>query len=113
MKFTDRHKRDIEEFKKLLPFLHQSIHKVQLTNKPKIYHFKKSDFIMRLNGDIIEMSLANEAPIFPAPLSNIPSTNNSSPKQVISIDKAKQQCISLDFKERTEKFGNCVLELTK
>ena len=65
MKFTDRHKRDIEEFKKLLPFLHQLIHKVQLTNKPKIYHFKKTDFIMRLNGDIIEMSLANEAPIFP------------------------------------------------
>jgi hypothetical protein len=65
MKFTDRHKRDIEEFKKLLPFLHQLIHKVQLTNKPRIYHFKKSDFIMRLNGDIIEMSLANEAPIFP------------------------------------------------
>ena len=65
MKFTDRHKRDIEEFKRLLPCLHQLIHKVQLTNKPKIYHFKKSDFIMRLNGDIIEMSLANEAPIFP------------------------------------------------
>jgi hypothetical protein len=65
MKFTDRHKIDIEEFKRLLPFLHQLIHKVQLTNKPKIYHFKKSDFIMRLNGDIIEMSLANEAPIFP------------------------------------------------
>jgi hypothetical protein len=65
MKFTDRHKRDIEEFKRLLPYLHQLIHKVQLTNKPKIYHFKKSDFIIRLNGDIIEMSLANEAPIFP------------------------------------------------
>ena len=65
MKFTDRYKRDIEEFKGLLPYLHQLIHKVQLTNKPKIYHFKKSDFIMRLNGDIIEMSLANEAPIFP------------------------------------------------
>jgi hypothetical protein len=65
MKFTDRHKRDIEEFKRLLPYLHQLIHKVKLTNKPKIYHFKKSDFIMRLNGDIIEMSLANEAPIFP------------------------------------------------
>ena len=65
MKFSDRHKKDIEEFKRLLPYLHQLIHKVQLTNKPKIYHFKKSDFIMRLNGDIIEMSLANEAPIFP------------------------------------------------
>ena len=65
MKFSDRHKKDIEEFKRLLPYLHQLIHKVQLTNKPKIYHFKKSDFIMRLNGDIIEMSLVNEAPIFP------------------------------------------------
>jgi hypothetical protein len=65
MKFTDRHKKDIEEFKGLLPCLHQLIHKVKLTKKPKIYHFKKSDFIMRLNGDIIEMSLANEAPIFP------------------------------------------------
>ncbi len=65
MKFTDRQKRDIEDFKSLLPYLHQLIHKVQLTNKPKIYHFKKSDFIMRLNGDIIEMSLVNEAPIFP------------------------------------------------
>jgi hypothetical protein len=65
MRFVDRQKRDIEDFKKLLPYLNQLIHKVCLTNKPKIYHFKKSDFIMRLNGDIIEMSLAGEAPIFP------------------------------------------------
>lgn len=65
MKFIDRHKKDIEEFKRLLPYLHQLIHKVQLTNKPRVYHFNKSDFIMRLNGDIIEMSLADEAAIFP------------------------------------------------
>jgi hypothetical protein len=65
MRFRDKQKRDIEDFKKLLPYLNQLIHKVCLTNKPKIYHFKKSDFIMRLNGDIVEMSLANEAPIFP------------------------------------------------
>jgi hypothetical protein len=65
MKFSDRQKRNIQDFKKLLPYLHQLIHKVHLTNKPTIYHFKKSDFIMRLNGDIIEMSLADEAPIFP------------------------------------------------
>ncbi len=65
MKHTDANKRNVEDFKKLLPHLHQLIHKVQLTNKPKIYHLKKSDFIMRLNGDIIEMSLANEAHIFP------------------------------------------------
>ena len=65
MTFSDRQKRDIEEFKRLLPYLHQLIHKVQLTNKPKVYHFNKADFIMRLNGDIIEMSLTDEAPIFP------------------------------------------------
>ena len=65
MNLTDRQKKNVEDFKKLIPYLHQLFHKVQLTNKPKIYHLKKSDFIMRLNGDIIEMSLANEAPIFP------------------------------------------------
>ena len=65
MRFIDKQKRNIEDFKKLLPYLQKLIHKVHLTNKPKIYHFNKSDFIMRLNGDIIEMSLANEAPIFP------------------------------------------------
>jgi len=65
MKFRDRQKRDIEDFKSLLPYLHQLIHKVHLTNKPKVYHFNKADFIMRLNGDIIEMSLVDEASIFP------------------------------------------------
>jgi hypothetical protein len=34
----------------------------------------------------------------------------SSPLTMIS---AKQKCKELGFKERTEKFGNCVLELTK
>ena len=65
MRFIDKQKRNIEDFMKLLPYLQKLIHKVHLTNKPKIYHFNKSDFIMRLNGDIVEMSLANEAPIFP------------------------------------------------
>jgi hypothetical protein len=65
MRFVDKQKKDIEDFKKLLPYLHQLILKVCLTNKPKIYHFNKTDFIMRLNGDIVEMSLADEAPIFP------------------------------------------------
>jgi len=65
MRFIDKQKRNIEDFMKLLPYLQKLIHKVHLTNKPKIYHFNKSDFIMRLNGDIIEMSLADETPIFP------------------------------------------------
>ena len=43
----------------------------------------------------------------PAPVNNLP------PKQSVSIDQAKQQCKDLGFKLGTEKFGNCVLELTK
>jgi hypothetical protein len=31
----------------------------------------------------------------------------------INMEDAKAKCVSLGFKERTEKFGNCVLELTK
>lgn len=34
-------------------------------------------------------------------------------KSTISIEQAKADCTSLGFKEKTEKFGNCVLELTK
>ena len=65
MRFVDRQKRAIEDFKSLLPYLHELIHKVHLTNQAKVYHFNKADFIIRLNGDIIEMSLADEVPIFP------------------------------------------------
>lgn len=65
MRFVDRQKRNIEDFKKLLPLINQLICRVQLTNKPEKYNFKTVDFLIRLNGDIIEMSLVNEAPIFP------------------------------------------------
>jgi hypothetical protein len=34
-------------------------------------------------------------------------------KPSVSIDEAKQQCKDLGFKPGTEKFGNCVLELSK
>ena len=65
MRFSDRQKRDIEEFKQLHPLIDRLLSKVQLSNKPKVYHFNKVDFIIRLNGDIVEMALADEAPIFP------------------------------------------------
>ena len=65
MRFSDRQKRDIEDFKQLLPLIDRLLCKIKLTNKPKIYHFNNIDFIIRLNGDIIEMALADEAPIFP------------------------------------------------
>jgi len=65
MRFSDRQKRDIADFKQLLPLIDRLLSKVQLSNKPKIYHFNNADFIIRLNGDIVEMALADEAPIFP------------------------------------------------
>jgi len=65
MRFSDKQKRQIADFKQLLPLIDRLLCKIQLTNKPKIYHFNKVDFIIRLNGDIIEMALADEAPIFP------------------------------------------------
>ena len=65
MRFSDRQKRDIADFKQLHPLIDRLLSKVQLSNKPKVYHFNKVDFIIRLNGDIVEMALADEAPIFP------------------------------------------------
>ena len=65
MRFSDRQKKQIADFKELLPLIDRLLCKIQLTNKPKIYHFNKVDFIIRLNGDIVEMALADEAPIFP------------------------------------------------
>ena len=65
MRFSDRQKKDIADFKQLLPLIGRLLCKIQLTNKPKIYHFNKVDFIIRLNGDIVEMAVADEAPIFP------------------------------------------------
>ena len=65
MKFTDKQKRDIEDFKQLLPLIRKLIHKIHLTDKAKKYHFNAVDFLIRLNGDIVEMASADEAPIFP------------------------------------------------
>jgi len=65
MKFSDRQKKQIADFKQLLPLIDRLLSKIQLTNKPKIYHFNKVDFVIRLNGDIVEMALADEASIFP------------------------------------------------
>ena len=65
MKFADKQRRNIENFKELLPLIRKLLVKVHLSNKPQIYHFNNVDFLMRLNGDIIEVALADEAPIFP------------------------------------------------
>ena len=65
MRFSDKQKKQIADFKQLLPLIDRLLCKIQLTNKPKIYHFNKVDFIIRLNGDIVEMAAADEASIFP------------------------------------------------
>ena len=65
MKFADKQRRNIENFKELLPLIRKLLVKVHLSNKPQKYHFNNVDFLMRLNGDIIEVALADEAPIFP------------------------------------------------
>ena len=65
MRFSDRQKKQMADFKQLLPLIDRILAKIKLTNKPKIYHFNKVDFIIRLNGDIIEMATAEEVSIFP------------------------------------------------
>jgi hypothetical protein len=65
MNFSDKRKKDIADFKQLLPLIDRLINKIRLTNKPEKYHFNNVDFLIRLNGDIIEMSLVSEALIFP------------------------------------------------
>ena len=65
MKFADEQRRNIENFKELLPLIRKLLVKVNLSNKPQKYHFNNVDFLMRLNGDIIEIATADEAPIFP------------------------------------------------
>jgi len=45
------------------------------------------------------------------------STNISKPKEIInnqiSLSKAKKECADLGFKEKSEKFGECVMEFIK
>ena len=65
MRFSDRQKRQIADFKQLIPLIDRLLSTIQLTNKPKIYRFNNVDFIIRLNGDIVEMAAAEEASIFP------------------------------------------------
>lgn len=65
MKFSDKQRRNIESFKELLPLIRKLLIKVHLSDKPKKYHFNNVDFLMRLNGDIIEIAAGDEASIFP------------------------------------------------
>ncbi len=65
MKIKDQKKYSTEEFIELLPSLNQLINQFKLTDKIKEYDVNGTKFLIRLNKDIIEMSLAVDRPIFP------------------------------------------------
>jgi len=65
MKTEDFRKKANEDFKQILPLINKLIQQVKLTNKAQKFNINGAEFLMRLNADIIEMSLATERPIFP------------------------------------------------
>jgi hypothetical protein len=65
MKTEERRRYFNEQFKKILPSLNQLIHSVRLTDKAEKFTVNGAEFLIRLNKDIIEMSLASEKAIFP------------------------------------------------
>ena len=65
MKTEDFKRKSNEDFKEILPLINKLIHRVILANKAEKYNINGAEFLMRLNVDIIEMSLASERTIFP------------------------------------------------
>ena len=65
MKTKDFRRKSNEDFKEILPLINKLIHRVILANKAEKYNINGAEFLIRLNVDIIEMSLASERPIFP------------------------------------------------
>ena len=65
MKTEDFRRKANEDFKEILPLINKLIHQVILANKTEKYNINGAEFLMRLNVDVIEMSLASERPIFP------------------------------------------------
>ena len=65
MKTEDFRRKANEDFKEILPLINKLIHRVILANKTEKYNINGAEFLMRLNLDVIEMSLASERPIFP------------------------------------------------
>ena len=65
MKTEDFRRRANEDFKEILPLINKLIQQVKLANKAQKFNINGAEFLMRLNTDIIEISLASERPIFP------------------------------------------------
>lgn len=69
----------------------------------KIASIKNKEYIIKKHG-----KNSNEKKI----LENV-STNNSAYSVINNLDEAKLKCNELGFKYNSEKFGKCILELTK
>jgi hypothetical protein len=65
MKTEDFRKKANDDFKKILPLINKLIQQVKLANKTEKFNINGAEFLMRLNTDIIEMSLISERSIFP------------------------------------------------
>ena len=65
MKTEDLRRKANEDFKEILPLINKLIQRLHLANKAEKFSINGAEFLMRLNVDIIEMSLATESPIFP------------------------------------------------
>lgn len=63
--------------------------------------------IRRVDEERIQFSCKNLEEL------NAINSNDSSGNLKKDMNQAKQKCKDLGFKEKTEKFGSCVLELTK
>ena len=65
MKTEDYRRKANEDFKEILPLINKLIQRLHLVNKAEKFSINGAEFLMRLNIDVIEMSLASERPIFP------------------------------------------------
>jgi len=65
MKTEDFRRKANEDFKQILPLINKLIQRLHLANKAEKFSINGAEFLMRLNEDVIEMSLASERPIFP------------------------------------------------
>jgi hypothetical protein len=65
MKPEDFRRKANEDFIEILPLINKLIQGLHLANKAEKFSINGAEFLMRLNIDVIEMSLASERPIFP------------------------------------------------
>jgi len=97
--------------KKLFLFLYFIANKICMKYQSILFQPSLSfKFTVALEKDFYTFSCDASMLEISAPPEN---KNNTKKFKSLDIGKAKQECIRLGYKEKTEKFGTCVLELTK